>query len=109
MQYISENVKLIDDELTSYPVIAMRCMESLTAFRIPRMEDSASCRSSEPSQPLLYFSNSFSISWYLVILWTGLRRYESNPSLCSNFLWHSFVKTNNHTSIHFCFYKLTVY
>lgn len=90
--------------LTSYPVMAMRCIESLTAFRIPRMEERASCRSSQPSQPLLYFNNSCKThsrkevkdtaeiniiprevrqtwtqltlrsSWYLVILWTGLRR-----------------------------------
>lgn len=33
-------------------------MESLTAFKMPRMEESASCRSSAPSQPLLYFSIS---------------------------------------------------
>lgn len=44
--------------LTSYPVMAMRCMESLTALRMPKMEDSASCRSSVPSQPLLYLSSS---------------------------------------------------
>lgn len=36
----------------------MRCMESLTAFKIPRMEESASCRSSHPSHPLLYFNSS---------------------------------------------------
>lgn len=44
--------------LTSYPVMAMRCMESFTAFRIPRMEDRASCRSSQPAHPLLYFNIS---------------------------------------------------
>lgn len=44
---------------TSYPVMAMRCIESLTALRMPRMDESASCRSSEPSQPLLYFNNSY--------------------------------------------------
>lgn len=33
-------------------------MESLTAFSMPRMEESASCRSLQPSQPLLYFSSS---------------------------------------------------
>lgn len=47
-----------DNVLTSYPVIAMRCIESLTAFKIPKMEVRASCRSSQPSQPLLYFNNS---------------------------------------------------
>lgn len=94
----------------------MRCMESLTALRMPKMEVSASCRSSAPSQPLLYLSIScsqkhtsselghrdmrlfpkrqkhsltFSSSWYLVILWTGFSRYESKPSLCSSFFWHS--------------------
>lgn len=45
---------------TSYPVMAMRCMESLTALRMPKMEVSASCRSSAPSQLLLYFSISCS-------------------------------------------------
>lgn len=44
--------------LTSYPVMAMRCMESLTALRMPKMEVRASCRSAAPSQPLLYFSIS---------------------------------------------------
>lgn len=39
--------------------MAMRCMESFTALRMPRMELSASWRSSAPSQLLLYFS----ISW----------------------------------------------
>lgn len=43
---------------TSYPVMAIRCMESLTAFRMPKMEVRASWRSSQPSQPLLYFNNS---------------------------------------------------
>ncbi len=46
--------------LTSYPVMAMRCMESLTALRMPKMEVSASCRSSAPSQVLLYLSISCS-------------------------------------------------
>ncbi len=45
--------------LTSYPVMAIRCMESFTAFRMPRIDESASCRSSSPSQPLLFFSSSW--------------------------------------------------
>lgn len=39
--------------------MAIRCMESFTALRMPRMELRASCKSSAPSQLLLYFS----ISW----------------------------------------------
>ncbi len=49
----------VNDILTSYPVMAIRCMESFTAFRMPRIDESASCRSSLPSQPLLYFSSSW--------------------------------------------------
>lgn len=40
--------------------MAIRCMESFTALRMPRMELRASCRSSAPSQLLLYLS----ISWW---------------------------------------------
>ncbi len=49
----------VNDILTSYPVMAIRCMESFTAFRMPRIDESASCRSSSPSQPLLFFSSSW--------------------------------------------------
>lgn len=125
----------------------MRCMESLTALRIPKIDAKASCRSSAPSQPLLYFSiscsqkhpngnlrastekhiinsaesnewiHTFSSSWYLVILWTGFSRYESKPSLCSSFFWHSWRIMNitlcqtkpNVVLIHSCFVDLGDY
>lgn len=58
--YVTEEPVSCLIALTSYPVMAMRCMESLTALRMPKMEVSASCRSSAPSQLLLYLSISCS-------------------------------------------------
>ena len=60
--------------LTSNPVMAMRCMESLTPLRMPKMEVRASCRSTAPSQVLLYFS----ISWGQTLSKHVGVRHESN-------------------------------